>query len=535
MLKCAIKNYYIETTPMQNIQIYKNPLKAFLIEEAVKRGEGQLAANGALTVKTGYRTGRSPKDRYIVKDDITHDAVDWGVINQPFSPEKFERLYEKALAFLQNHDHFISDVQAGADPHYAINIEMITETAWQHLFGRNLFILRDPNQEKTQHRPHWQLINLPSLTLNPEIDGTNSDGCVILNFSRRVVLILGMRYAGEMKKSIFSVMNFILPAENVLPMHCGANVGEKGDVALFFGLSGTGKTTLSADPERYLLGDDEHGWSPQGVFNIEGGCYAKCIDLSAEKEPIIWNAIKFGSIMENVVLNSHTAEPDYKDSSLTQNTRAAYPLDFIEKRTEKNQAGQPTAVLFLTCDLYGVLPPVAKLDDYQAVYYFLSGYTALVGSTEMGQGTGIKVTFSTCFGAPFFSRPAQVYADLLLEKIKKNQTPVYLVNTGWSGGGYGTGGQRFSIATTRSIVSAIIENKLLNASYDTLPGFNLKIPTRLEGIPSELLDPRKTWSSLQAYEKNAQELIQKFQENFKRFKVSDEILAGGPVLLSDSL
>ena len=512
---------------MTTYQIYKNPTSSFLVAQALAREEGVLAANGALTVETGVRTGRSPKDRFIVKDALTQDTVDWGVVNQPMQPEVFDKIYEKALSYLTQCDHFVSDVQVGADPTYALPVEMITEKAWQHLFGRNLFILRTKHSVAAD-RPLWQLINVPGLTLDPAVDGTHSEGLVVLNFTRKIVLLCGMRYAGEMKKAMFSVMNFLMPDEEVLPMHCGANVGEDGDVALFFGLSGTGKTTLSAEPSRYLLGDDEHGWSREGAFNFEGGCYAKCIDLSKEREPIIWDAIRFGSIMENVVLNSENLEPDYTNTSLTQNTRAAYPLDFVEKRIVKNHAALPSVVIFLTCDLFGVLPPVAKLTREQAAYYFLSGYTALVGSTEMGAGTGIKTTFSTCFGAPFFSRPAQVYADLLIKKVTENNVTVYLVNTGWYGGGFGTGGQRFSIPTTRAVVNGIIEGHLANSTFSVLPWFNVQIPDALSGVDPKLLDPRKTWASEENYASNAKTLIDQFKENFKRFAVRDDIAAAGP-------
>jgi len=512
---------------MATYQIYKNPTSSFLIDQALAWKEAVLAANGALAVQTGMRTGRSPKDRFIVKDALTQDTVDWGVVNQPMPSEVFDKIYDKVLNYLAQSDYFISDVQVGADPAYALPVEMITEKAWQHLFGRNLFILRGEHSVAA-NRPQWQLINVPGLMLDPASDGTHSEGLVVLNFTRKIVLLCGMHYAGEMKTAMFSVMNFLMPDEDVLPMHCGANVGEAGDVALFFGLSGTGKTTLSAEPSRYLLGDDEHGWSKDGVFNFEGGCYAKCIDLSKEREPIIWDAIRSGSIMENVVLNPETLQPDYTNTSLTQNTRAAYPLDFVEKRIIKNHAALPSVVIFLTCDLFGVLPPVAKLTREQAAYYFLSGYTALVGSTEMGAGTGIKTTFSTCFGAPFFSRPAQVYADLLIKKVAENNVTVYLVNTGWYGGGFGAGGQRFSIPTTRAVVNSIIDGHLANSTFSILPWFNLQIPDVLLGVDSKLLDPRKTWAAAEQYASNAKTLIDQFKENFKRFAVCDEIAAAGP-------
>lgn len=509
-------------------QVFKNLSSVELLQQAVARQEGVIANNGALQVETGHRTGRSPKDRFIVRDAITESAVHWGPINQPFDANRFDALYDKACQYLKSHDHFMSDVQVGADPAHAINVSMITETAWQHLFGLNLFIHTHPGSIEAG-RPKWQVINLPGLVTDPDMDGTNSDGCVILNFSRQTILICGMRYAGEMKKALFSVMNFLMPERDVLPMHCGANVGDDGDVALFFGLSGTGKTTLSADPARHLLGDDEHGWSKDGVFNFEGGCYAKCIDLSQEREPIIWDAIQSGSIMENVVLKPDTLAPDYHDTSLTQNTRAAYPLTFVEKRITDNHAGLPHVAIFLTCDLYGVLPPVARLNKEQAAYYFLSGYTALVGSTEMGQGTGIKTTFSTCFGAPFFPRPAKEYAQLLMKKMAETGCEVYLVNTGWTGGGYGTGGERFSIPTTRAIVTAIIAGDAAKGSFDTLPHFNLAIPQHLTGVDSHWLDPRKSWSDQTAYQASAKRLIDEFNQNFTKFTdIDDALRLAGP-------
>jgi phosphoenolpyruvate carboxykinase (ATP) len=362
---------FLPNVMKSTLEIFKNLSPAALIAHALKNKEGVLAANGSLTVETGKRTGRSPKDRFIVNDAITENTVNWGTINQPFEPAKFDKLYDDARAYIMSRPHYLSDVQVGADPMHAVSVEMRTETAWQHLFGRCLFIERHENSVAA-NRPHWQILNVPGFEPHPKVHGTNSNGCVILNFTRKIVLLCGMRYAGEMKKAMFSVMNFIMPDEEVLPMHCGANVGEDGGVALFFGLSGTGKTTLSADPARYLLGDDEHGWAPKSTFNFEGGCYAKCIDLSKEREPIIWDAIRFGSIMENVVLNPKTLDPDYHDTSKTQNTRAAYPLEFVEKRIHANHAGLPHAVVFLTCDLYCVLTPVAKLSREQAAYYFLS-------------------------------------------------------------------------------------------------------------------------------------------------------------------
>lgn len=496
-----------------------------LINKALERKEGVLSANGALSVITGKRTGRSPKDRFIVDDEITHNTVDWGAVNQPVSPEKFEALWQKSEDYLKNKEHFLSELQVGEDPHYGLPLTVITEFAWHHLFAKQLFI-RDTNLPSNQ--PRWTILSVPGLVADPAKDGTNSDGAVMLNFSARKVLIVGMRYAGEMKKAMFSVLNFLLPPQDVLPMHCAANKGEDGDVALFFGLSGTGKTTLSADPNRYLIGDDEHGWSKTSVFNFEGGCYAKCIDLSQKSEPLIWDAIRTGSIMENVVLDEQTKIPDYSDDSLTQNTRAAYPREFITKRVQENLGRPPSAVLFLCCDLYGVIPPISLLNKHQAAYYFLSGYTAKVGSTEVGGGDGVQPTFSRCFGAPFFPRPAQDYADLLIKRIDETNCQVYLVNTGWTGGSYGQGGQRFGIPTTRAIVTAAINGDLINAEYDILPGFNFRIPKHVNGVDDKVLDPRKVYVNKNDYLKNANELIAKFIDNFKQYKESEEIRNTGP-------
>ncbi len=516
--------------------VHENLPPARLAEAAVRRREGMLAENGALMAKTGKRTGRSPKDRFIIEDGTTRDKVAWGEVNRPFSPDTFEAILRRATSYLEDLDElYVVDAYAGADPRYRLNVQVVTEYAWQALFARQLF-RRPQREELDSFEPEWTVISVPGFLADPERDGTESETFVGLDFSRKVVLVCGTAYAGEIKKSIFTVLNFVLPTEHeVFPMHCSANVSEdeagdlKDDVALFFGLSGTGKTTLSADPERRLIGDDEHGWSDGGVFNFEGGCYAKTIDLSEEKEPQIYNAIRFGAVLENVSVDRKTREKDYEDRAITENTRVAYPLEYIDGAVPDGRGGHPKAVLFLTADAFGVLPPISSLSPEQAAYYFLSGYTAKLAGTEAGMENEVEATFSTCFGSPFLPLPPTTYSTMLSERLRRHGSQCYLINTGWSGGPYGTG-SRIDITATREMVRAVIDGKMDNAETYTDPFFGLNVPREVPGVPTEILDPRKTWDDPEAYDQQARKLAGLFQENFTKFEfeVDRSVQEAGP-------
>ena len=518
---------YLESLGIINPkEVYRNLPVAALVEKALERNEGTLSETGAFVVTTGKYTGRSPNDKFVVQTDDVMNEVDWGKVNVPMDEATYNGIYQKVCAYLQDKEIFIFDGFAGADKKYQESFRIINEMASQNLFIHQL-LLRPTCEELKTFEPTFKIIAAPGFKCVPEIDKTNSEAAILVNFKKKEVLICGSQYSGEIKKSVFSVMNYLLPKNNVFPMHCSANVGDDGNSAIFFGLSGTGKTTLSADPKRRLVGDDEHGWSDNGVFNIEGGCYAKCINLSEENEPQIWNAIKFGALVENVVMNPDSREFDFDDDSLTENSRVGYPVEFIPNAQIPGVAGQPKTVIFLTADAFGVLPPISKLTKEQAKYHFVSGYTSKLAGTERGI-TEPQTTFSTCFGAPFLPLHPSIYADMLGEKIEKHNTNVYLVNTGWSGGAYGVG-KRMSIKNTRAMITAALNGDLEKANFKAHDVFGVLVPDACPDVDPKVLNPRDTWEDKAAYDKQAQDLANRFAKNFAKYdNMPKEIIEAGP-------
>ena len=510
-------------------KVHRNLTPAQLVEHSISREEGILAANGALVAETGKRTGRSPKDRFFVSQGESKDRISWGKANQPIEQGVFDALFDRARNHLEGRELFVVDGYVGADSAHRIRLRVICEYAWHALFAHQLF-RRLEADELDSFEPEFIVVYAPTFEAVPERDKTNSAVFIGVDLERKQVLIVGTKYAGEMKKSIFTAANYLLPVQGVLPMHCSANVGSQGDTALFFGLSGTGKTTLSADPARRLIGDDEHGWGDNGVFNFEGGCYAKCIKLSREREPQIWDAIRFGSVLENVVLDELRA-PDYDDNSLTENTRAAYPLEYIDNHVPEGAGGHAESVVFLTADAFGVLPPIARLTPEAAMYHFLSGFTAKLAGTEAGLGSEPEATFSTCFGQPFLPLNPTVYAEMLGERIAKHQARVFLVNTGWTGGPFGVG-RRMDLDHTRAMVAAATAGALDEVETRRHPIFNLEVPVECPGVPSQVLDPESTWSDKDAYASQAKKLARMFVENFERFvaDVPTEVADAGPII-----
>ncbi|MDH3272445.1 MAG: phosphoenolpyruvate carboxykinase (ATP) [Gemmatimonadota bacterium] len=509
-------------------RVFWNLSPARLYEESFAREDGRLVHMGAISAETAPHTGRSPNDRFVVRDDTTEGVVDWGKVNVPVSSEHYEKLRSDVVDYLNGKDLFVRDARAGEDQTHGINVRVVSESPWHALFAYNMF-LRLEGSELEDFEPEFSVLHAPHFKANPDEHGCRSDVAIMVCFRRREILVTGTRYAGEIKKSIFSVLNHRLPDAGVFPMHCSANVGPDGDVALFFGLSGTGKTTLSADASRGLIGDDEHGWSDEGVFNFEGGCYAKTIKLSRDGEPEIYQATQmFGTILENVILDEDTREIDFDDGSITQNTRASYPIHYIPNAVLPSRGGHPSNVVFLTADAFGVLPPIARLTPEQAMYHFLSGYTAKVAGTERGV-TEPKATFSACFGAPFLPRHPGVYAEMLGERLREHGAAVWLVNTGWSGGGHGVG-SRMKLGYTRAMVNAALGGRLDGGDFVTDPVFGIDVPTAVPGVPSEVLKPRATWADAAAYDAAAEKLAGMFKANFEQFadQVSDAVKAAGP-------
>ena len=502
--------------------VYRNLEPAQLVEHALRRGEGQLSNTGALCVRTGKYTGRSPNDKFIVDSEGVHDDIAWGKINVPTTQAVFDALYEKMVAYLQNREIFVFDGFAGADSRHTKAFRIVNELASQNLFIHQL-LLRPTAEQLADYKADFTIICVPGFKCDPQRDHTHSEAAIMIDYEKKLVLIAGSQYAGEIKKSVFSVMNYLMPKEGVFPMHCSANIGKNGDSAIFFGLSGTGKTTLSADPNRKLIGDDEHGWADESVFNFEGGCYAKCIDLTEESEPEIYRAIRFGALVENVIVDPETRRPDYADSSLTENTRVGYPVDYIPNAAIPGVCATPKTVIFLTADAYGVLPPISRLDEKQAMYYFVSGFTSKLAGTERGITSPVP-TFSTCFGAPFMPLDPSVYAKMLAEKVAKSGAKVYLVNTGWNGTG-----KRMKLSYTRAMVTAALNGELEKAEFVTDPYFGVAVPTSCPNVPKELMIPANTWKDKAAYEAKAKELARSFVENFKKYdKMPADVVAAGP-------
>jgi phosphoenolpyruvate carboxykinase (ATP) len=511
-------------------KVYWNLSVGQLVEEAIKRGEGVLTASGALNAITAPRTGRSPRDKWVVDAPAIHDEIWWCKVNAPMSQDTYRRLRDEALSYLNGRDLFVVDAFVGADPRYRMPIRIVCEQAWHALFVRQLF-RRAPLSELANHVPEWTVINAGRFQPDAKKYNLNSNAAVVLDIPGKTVLVTGTQYAGEMKKGIFTVLNYTLPKQGVLSMHCSANVGQNhNDAALFFGLSGTGKTTLSADPNRGLIGDDEHGWTDTGVFNFEGGCYAKCINLTPEREPLIWEAIKFGSVIENVVVDPVTRVPDYDDASITENTRCAYPLEYIPHAVPAAMCGHPKAVIFLAADAFGVLPPVARLSPAQAMYHFMAGYTAALAGTETNLGKDPTPTFSTCFGAPFLPLRPQVYAEMLAEKMRKHKARCYLLNTGWVGNAFGQG-PRIPLKLNRENVTQVLNGVLDKAEFRQDAIFGFDVPKALPGMPPEMLAPRYGAKDAADYDRRARDMAEKFAKNFEQFAgVSKEILAAGPRL-----
>ena len=517
----------LEELGFKNNNINWNLTPEELVNETIKKSQGILTDTGALSINTGEFTGRSPKDRFVVCDEITQNSVWWGDINIKFTPENFDSLFDKVLNYLNDKEIYVRDSYVCADPKFRLNLRVITETPWSNAFANNMFLRPDDEVENTD----WNIVCAPGFKADPNVDGTRQHNFSIINFSRKIILIGGTGYTGEIKKAVFSVLNFTLPYENnVLSMHCSANIGDKGDTAIFFGLSGTGKTTLSSDPNRKLIGDDEHGWSDNTVFNFEGGCYAKTIDLSEEKEPQIFRAIKKGAILENIGFYGDTNEPNYSDSTITENTRVSYPIEHIDNSVNPSIGEKPKNIFFLTADAFGILPPISKLTKEQAMYHFMSGYTAKVAGTEMGI-TEPTTTFSACFGKAFLPLHPSEYANLLGQKLNDDNINVWLVNTGWTGGQYGVG-ERIKLKWTRSLITAALNGDLNDVTYETLPIFDLKMPTQCENVPSEILNPRQTWTNVEDYDNMAQSLAQKFINNFEQFAsdTNPDIIKAGPKL-----